>query len=506
MTPGPRRGRKPKRRRETQSPAAPEPHAPAPDTGEGSAGAVQGCQPRASKARRRREVGADAAGDAEQARRDAVARAMNDARRSNVMTRRTLQGPVGSDTAAGTSSRSGPRRDVHATHSGNAGGSGAGDGKLQVSSLAVTRNHHAPAHDAAGGAAAASADGTSADPAAAGGNASLHTAAAAPTASQQPAALSGAGSEALGGDAGMSEGRAGELDRVVPGAGSKDTYAATASRSSRGRSRGKGTMASEVTHSEVTKDSVGMGSGDGKRRRVAGVPLPATIAPGLGNVCILTRQQISDADVAGSADPLGGEANEGEAAGEHAMLEDAAWGGIAGDEARDGMPGDGEVGTGGTGEALGRGARQAARREAQEVANAMDQAESHGHDTPVTEQLQPDATGALALTTGRHACVCVCVCVCVCAAAAMMSAALVACSAASEVVPCFPSARDGDVVIESRSRRVSTRRWWVADAGCSAVSLLLCEQERMSTLAEWYCLQCEVGYGLSGVFARPCER
>lgn len=126
------------------------------------------------------------------------------------------------------------------------------------------------------------------------------------------AAPAAAGTESAGADAGLEaqasqDGSHGQMPQARPRrralkAGSKVAPAAAGSRGSRGRSHGKGAAASEVTHSEVTKDSVGIGSRDGQQRRVAGLPMPVVTAPAQGEMGILATRQISHGDTVGTAD------------------------------------------------------------------------------------------------------------------------------------------------------------------------------------------------------------
>lgn len=193
------------------------------------------------------------------------------------------------------------------------------------------------------------------------------------------------GGDSAAGDAGeaeaeeSAEGRRGSAQGQVPAA-SEDAHAAAAS-------HGKGAAASEVTHSEVTKDSVAVGS-RGAHLRVPGLPMPVVSAPAHGDVGILSTRPVSHADTAGTASGVvNGELDWASGAGgEHGTeagpvgTEDAdepSHGSGGAMEAADAAADEGAVNAEEAAgvEALGRGARQAAWREAKKTAAEMDEAE-----------------------------------------------------------------------------------------------------------------------------------
>eukprot|EP00892_Ulva_mutabilis_P003949 jgi/Ulvmu1/1926/UM012_0086.1 len=419
---------RPKRRRETQSPLAPAPDAEHPDAADGSASAAKGSQQRAAKARRRELADEGAGAEAEQAASASAAAAKHEAR-GTATTRRALHGAeeARGEASGGRSTRSGGTQmgkgAGDASHSVD-DGSRAGDPKRTRTSSgrAATRSQQGQGREAVSDAAAAG--GGHAVAAAAAGEGSMPgaSAGAQPGSLQRPAGSEAAAEQAQDvGHATLPRGGGGR------GAASRDAHAAAVSRGSRGRSRGKGAGASEVTQSEVTKDSVGMGSRDGsQRRRVAGVPLPAGTAPGHGEIGILSNRRMSHADTAGTAEaapsglalpsgllPRGipEEDQMADAVLDPADMHDADAPGVAGgcdDDERMATASEGEgqgVAEGGAGgaregevgEVLGRGARQAALREAQEVADAMEQVESRDQEAPAgreAEELRAGTPGS----------------------------------------------------------------------------------------------------------------
>lgn len=292
-----------KRRRETQSPI-PEAIADAP----GAAAVAEDAPRRGRKAQRRGQPGtADVAPPAAAAERAPK----GDAKRAKMLTRLEGRSPAAPKNKA-TASHEEFARGVDASRSGDTG-SGAGAAKRTRRRRATMQApadgpHSSDAGGEGGG-------GTAAPQPCASGAGEVSAGVAVPAAEGAESGGADAGHKVpaspVGSDGQVPEARSG---RRAFNASPKNAVAAAGSRGSRGRSHGKGAAGSEVTHSEVTKDSVGIGSRDGEQRRVAGLPMPVTNAPAQGEVGILSTRQISHADTVNTADfgPVDAMGGEGE--------------------------------------------------------------------------------------------------------------------------------------------------------------------------------------------------